>query len=230
MIDAHQSCRPGRYCRYTAHPQWNRPLFHVPQLRAGADCTEIACSGLTESQASRGGECSPDPGCGFQNSDDRIHVGGSGYITRPFHPCGTLRRLKEVHGQFPVARLRHTGDSSAGSAGALRLQGSATDELPEPADKLVPAPNPHPGLNPKAGERTSVRDARTRQIADPGNSPKKRPLPTWPGLRWGWPTKTLFPASPIPFGYAVTFHQRDHISKPGHSRRPEAITSRVRAT
>ena len=30
----------------------------------------IAFSGLTELQASRGGECSPESGNGFQNSDD----------------------------------------------------------------------------------------------------------------------------------------------------------------
>ena len=42
------------------------------------------------------------------------------------------RRLQEVHGQFPVIRLQHTGDSSASSAGTLWLQDTVTDELPEP--------------------------------------------------------------------------------------------------
>ena len=168
MIDAHQSCRPARYCRYTAHPQWNRPLFHVPKLRAGADCTEIACSGLTESQASRGGECSPDPGCGFQNSDDRIHVGGSGHITRPCHPCGMLMNCPSQ----PTSWCKH------------------------PIATLASTPQPVRG-------RQSVMPGQG-QISGPGNSPKERPLPTWPGLRWGWPAKTLFPASPIPCGDAVT--------------------------
>ena len=31
-----------------------------------------------------------------------------------------------------MIRLQHTGDSAAGSAGALWLQGTVTDELPEP--------------------------------------------------------------------------------------------------
>ena len=36
MVDAHPPCRPGRYCRYAAHPKWYRPLLHDPKLRAGA--------------------------------------------------------------------------------------------------------------------------------------------------------------------------------------------------
>ena len=43
-----------------------------------------------------------------------------------------FRRLQEVHGQVPVIRLQHTGDSAAGSAGALWPQGTVTDELHEP--------------------------------------------------------------------------------------------------
>ena len=34
--------------------------------------------------------------------------------------------------QVPVIRLQHTGDSAAGSAWALWLQDTVTDELPEP--------------------------------------------------------------------------------------------------
>ena len=74
MVDAHPPCRPGRYCRYTAHPKWYRPLFHAPKLRAGAGCTKIAISGLTEFQASSGGERPPESGCGFQSWDDCIRL------------------------------------------------------------------------------------------------------------------------------------------------------------
>ena len=40
MVDAHPPRRHGRYCRYTAHPQRDRPLLHIPRFRAGAG---IAC-------------------------------------------------------------------------------------------------------------------------------------------------------------------------------------------
>ena len=39
MVDAHPPRRHGRYCRYTAYPQRDRPLLHVPRLRAGAGIT-----------------------------------------------------------------------------------------------------------------------------------------------------------------------------------------------
>ena len=58
----------------------------------------IAFSGLTEFYEARGGELSPESGYGFQNWDARIHVGCTGCITRPFHSCDMLRRLR-VHVQ-----------------------------------------------------------------------------------------------------------------------------------
>ena len=39
MVDAHPPHRHGRYSRYTAYPQRDRPLLHVPRLRAGAGIT-----------------------------------------------------------------------------------------------------------------------------------------------------------------------------------------------
>ena len=72
----------------------------------------IAFSGLTEFYEARGGALSPESDYGFQNWDALIHVGCTGCITRPFHSCDMLRRLREVH-------VQHTGDLYAGSADTL---------------------------------------------------------------------------------------------------------------
>ena len=82
----------------------------------------VAFSGLTEFQAACLGERSPDSGNGFQNWDDRIHVGGSGCITQP---RGIPRHLQKVH-------VQHTWDAYAGRAGTLWPLGSVPGELPEP--------------------------------------------------------------------------------------------------
>ena len=102
---------------------------HRESRCATAGRTKITCCGLNEFQASPEGERSPEPG-----SDDWIYLCGTGCIILPFHPCPCFipRPLQEIHGQFPVIRLQHAGDSSAGSADALSLQGTVTDELPEP--------------------------------------------------------------------------------------------------
>ena len=85
----------------------------------------MAFSRLTEFYEARGGEPSPESDYGFQNWDARIHVGCTGCITRPFHSCDMLRRLREVH-------VQHTGDLYAGSANTLWLLDTVPDELPKP--------------------------------------------------------------------------------------------------
>ena len=84
----------------------------------------IAFSGLTEFYEARGGR-SPESDYGFQNWTARIHVGCTGYITRPFHSRDMLRRLQEVH-------VQHTGDLYAGSADTVWLLDTVPDELPKP--------------------------------------------------------------------------------------------------
>ena len=73
----------------------------------------------------RGRARSPESDYGFQNWDARIHVGCTGCITRPFHSCDMLPRLREVH-------VQHTGDLYAGSADTLWLLDTVPDELPKP--------------------------------------------------------------------------------------------------
>ena len=85
----------------------------------------IAFCGLTEFHEASGGELSPESDYGFQNWAARIHVGCTGCITRPFHSCDMLRRLREVH-------VQHTGDLYAGSADTLWLLDTVPDELPKP--------------------------------------------------------------------------------------------------
>ena len=78
------------------------------------------------------GERSPESVCGFQNWNDRIHVGCTGCATQPFHPCDLLRRSREIHVQSRVAHVQHAGDSYTGSADTLVLLDKVPDELPEP--------------------------------------------------------------------------------------------------
>ena len=134
----------------------------------------IAFSGLTEFYEARGGERSPESDYGFQNWDARIHVGCTGCITRPFHSCAMLRRLREIHVQLRVVHVQHTGDLYAVSADTLWLLDTVPDELPKPQVHsyfIDWAESPGPGrsiswftariaavvLDRTAGSRTSVR-------------------------------------------------------------------------
>ena len=92
----------------------------------------MAFSGPTEFYEARGRERSPESDYGFQNWDARIHVGCTGCITRPFHSCDMLRRLREIHVQLRVVHIQHTGDLYAGSADTLWLLDTVPDELPKP--------------------------------------------------------------------------------------------------
>ena len=70
------------------------------------------------------GERSPESRGGFQNWDDRIHVGCTGCVTPPFHP-GAAALSREIH-------VQHAGDSYTRSADTLVLLEKVPDELPEP--------------------------------------------------------------------------------------------------
>ena len=95
----------------------------------------IAFSNLAEFYGAREGERSPESDYGFQNWDDRIQRGCTGYSTRAFHPRAMQRHLQEVNGRLRVAHVQHTGDFyavHAGSPGTVWLLGTVPDELPEP--------------------------------------------------------------------------------------------------
>ena len=137
----------------------------------------VAFSGLTEFHEARGGERSPESGCGFQNWDDRIHVGGNGCINLA---CGIPRHLQKVH-------VQHTWNAYAGrpsscgcwavvpmncpSRRSIAISQTGRSHRAEPADKLVQCPDRHRDPGPHSWLRTSVRccpakaDDRSKELA-----------------------------------------------------------------
>ena len=78
----------------------------------------IAFSNLAEFYDARERERSPESDCDFQNWDDRIQRGCTGYNTRAFHLGAMQRHLQEVNGRLRVAHVQHTGDFYAVHAGS----------------------------------------------------------------------------------------------------------------
>ena len=103
MVDAHQPGRRGCYCRFTAHPKWGRPLFHVPKSRADAGGGGCESSHGTPVKP----ECEPDcltkpAGASARRSTITASTPGSAIFTPtspaaspgPFTPavcCGACR-------------------------------------------------------------------------------------------------------------------------------------------
>ena len=93
----------------------------------------VAFSGLTEFREARGASALLSPVCGFQNWDDRIHVGCTGCAHPALSPLRSTAALsREIHVQFRVAHVQHAGDLYTRSADTLVLLDKVPDELPEP--------------------------------------------------------------------------------------------------